>query len=105
MYIQDNSKNLLGLLGRRKSRKIIHFDWTVGMEQPARPTAKINSHPAIELVAPTKTQSIDIVGLPLCKYCKQPIQWGEVTEAIGEDTRTGYWIPLDPDFSLHGCRK
>ena len=90
--------------GTDKSRKLVRFDWTVGLQQEIADNRENYSQPIIEEVVPAPTKEVDIRGLPLCKYCQQPIQWGEVTEAVGEDTRTGYWIPLNPDFSRHGCR-
>ena len=40
-----------------------------------------------------------------CKYCGQPIVWGQIIEILGQcDDKVGQWIPLDPDEMQHECR-
>ncbi len=46
-----------------------------------------------------------------CRYCRQPVVWGEVPDHEPNGARTDWtrvatnrrWMPLDPDMFPHGC--
>lgn len=113
MAYENNSRNNKTLGTGRDSGELklirkVRFNWQVPKPTPEPPPA------TVEPVAEAPPTSVRRSGWTIadeyacrsrCKRCGQRIAWGRVVERWGDvkDRRT--WIPLDPDYMPHSCRK
>lgn len=108
----------LGTDGDLRIKARINFDWGEARTDPAVVETPIPNVPALsipESKLPVRRQYEALECTSTCRYCRNPIAWGEVEEVTTSGTllnkeeranleRTkGRWIPLDPDWLRHRC--
>ncbi len=97
-----------------KKRRIVPFDWADSTPKPPEPATELQptTTPKPTDRPPADTPDVAVC-TAACKYCRAPIQWGQVTEILDAKSPGGRrpgpgeqrWIPLDADYQPHGCRK
>ena len=118
MQCIERIRKSLGPARTTRTRRVTDFDWTGGKPGPESPSHRSEPAPWPRLQSPPAdpepggprtyerwTRADELACTARCKWCRQPIVWGQIESDTADPDTVGRYVPLDPELTPHVCPK